>query len=414
MIDQDLAMTGYHKAVELIEICNKKDGFLASPTVRDNYRRLWARDGCIIGLAALMTENEHLIEGCKRTLKTLAQYQGPHGEIPVNVDTQTLRISYGGTAGRVDADLWFIITCGQYWKTTGDNNFLLEMLHSIEKVRYLLGAWEYNNRGLIYVPLTGDWADEYLHTGYVLFDQLLYLQAQRELCDMHRYLHGSEDHNLIERVMHLKGIIRDNFWLTEGEKIPENVYHDVLYKKGLKAKNRCADKYWAPFFSPAGYGYRFDTFANSLASLFNVAELKQTEKVDQYINKEFNRGECVPLPAFHPVITPKEDDWEELQITFSYSFKNQPYEYQNGGLWPLITGFYVADLAQREKKKEAIYYLEAIHRANRKSKNGKAWCFPEYLHGKTYKAEGTSQMGWSAAAAIIAQESLNGKKVFNP
>ncbi|MGD8617658.1 MAG: hypothetical protein PVH54_00550 [Gammaproteobacteria bacterium] len=38
---------------------------------------------------------------------------------------------------------------------------------------------------------TGDWADEYLHNGYVLYDQLLYLQAQRTMERMHAEVHGS-------------------------------------------------------------------------------------------------------------------------------------------------------------------------------------------------------------------------------
>jgi hypothetical protein len=38
------------------------------------------------------------------------------------------------------------------------------------------------------------------------------------------------------------------------------------------------------------------------------------------------------LPAFHPVITPVDKDWKDLNITFSYTFKNRPYEYHNGGL----------------------------------------------------------------------------------
>jgi hypothetical protein len=356
-----------------------------------------------------MTGDESLIDGCKRTLKTLAAHQGPHGEIPSNVDTRTRRVSYGGTAGRVDADLWFVIACSQYWKATGDDAFLNEMLETLEKVRFLLGVWEFNNRGLIYVPLTGDWADEYLHTGYVLFDQLLYLQAQREFCSIHKYIHGTEDHDLMERVYRLKNLIRANYWLKEREELPEMVYHEVPYKKGLKAKNRCAEKYWAPFFSPAGYGYRFDALANVLASLLLVADGDQAEKVDLYIEDNIMPEKRLPLPAFHPVITPKDDDWEELQMTFSYTFKNEPYEYHNGGLWPFVTGFYVADLVRRKKKEKAEHYLQAIHKANKSMMDGKEWSFPEYIHGKSYKAGGTAHMGWSAAAAVIAQAAINGK-----
>lgn len=51
------------------------------------------------------------------------------------------------------------------------------MLDTLEQVRFLLGAWEFNNRGLLYIPPTGDWADEYMQSGYLLYDQLLYLQA---------------------------------------------------------------------------------------------------------------------------------------------------------------------------------------------------------------------------------------------
>ena len=169
---------GYRRAVELMRECRTEHGFLATPTDQDNYRRIWGRDGAIIGLAALLRGDSELIEGCRQTLETLAQYQGPHGEIPSNVDPKTDRVSYGGTAGRVDADLWFAIGCGLYWRVTGDNAFLDQMLEPLEKVRFLLGTWEFNTRGLLYVPPTGDWADEYLQSGYVLYDQLLYLQAQ--------------------------------------------------------------------------------------------------------------------------------------------------------------------------------------------------------------------------------------------
>ena len=49
------------------------------------------------------------------------------------------------------------------------------------------------------------------------------------------------------------------------------------------------------------------------------------------------------LPAFAPVITPQDHAWKDLQMTFSYEFRNQPYQYQNGGLWPFINGFYGCD-----------------------------------------------------------------------
>ncbi len=405
----DIFSVGYEKAIDLMEACSTQHGFLASPTERANYRRIWGRDGCILGLAALLSGKPDLIETCRRTLDTLARNQGAHGEIPSNVDPRTRRVSYGGTAGRVDANLWFIICCAEYFRVTGDMDFFNAMVEHIEKVRFLLGAWEYNTRGLLYVPLTGDWSDEYIQTGYVLYDQLLYLQVQRELCAMHRGLHSTSDHHLRQKLSNLRHLIRANYWFRGDDETPDDVYHEVLYKKGLGAHCRCADRYWLAFFSPAGYGYRFDALANTLASLVGVADHHQRERVDEYVAAEVADRKVMLLPAFHPVITPMDEDWEDLQMTFQYAFKNKPYEYHNGGLWPFVTGFYVADLARRGKTDLARRYLEGIHRANATASGGEEWSFPEFLHGQEHTPGGTRHQGWSAAAVVIAQEVLNGK-----
>jgi glycogen debranching enzyme len=403
---------GYEKSIELLQACATKYGFLASPTEYHNYHRIWGRDSCIMGLAALLADNSELVDSCRRSLETLASHQGPHGEIPSNVEPTTGRVSYGGTAGRVDSDLWFVICCGAYHRLSGDEEFLESMLEPLEKVRFLLGAWEFNNRGLLFVPPTGDWADEYAHSGYVLYDQLLYLQAQREMCGIHRYLHQSSDHELEEDVSRLKHLIQANFWFGEEEKPPDDVYHEVLYEKGRQAAPHRSGTYWMPFFSPIGYGYRLDVLANALVSLLDVADEPQAEAVDRYLEKEVVDEDVMVLPAFHPVITPQDEDWPHLQMMFTYSFKNEPYEYQNGGLWPMVTGFYAASLARRGKADLAKRYLAGIERANCLPMKDRPWGFPEYLDGQTYAAAGTAQMGWNAATAVIAAQYLEGKNLF--
>jgi GH15 family glucan-1,4-alpha-glucosidase len=400
------------QAQALLKKCATAHGFLASPTDNDNYRRIWARDGIIIGLAALMTGDGEIVTALGDTLKTLADRQGPHGEIPSNVDVNSGRVSYGGMTGRVDADLWFVIGCGEYWQVTQDAAFIERMMPAIEKVIFLLGAWEFNNRGLLYVPATGDWADEYVHNGYILYDQLLYLQALRTLHHLRRRITGSDDHDLRTRISLLKHRIQDNYWFGSDAKIPDDVYHEILFEKGRKAADRCTRQYWLPFFSPHGYGYRFDGFANVLASLLEVSTPSRRQTVDAYIDRHIVPDKIKLLPAFHPVIKPVDKDWEELQITFSYSFKNRPYEFQNGGLWPMVTGFYVADLARRGKTTEAEDYLAGIHGANAMSMGDRQWGFPEYVNGSDFSAGGNRQQCWSASAALMGHYALKGKKVF--
>ncbi|MFB6261752.1 MAG: amylo-alpha-1,6-glucosidase [Thiohalorhabdaceae bacterium] len=404
---------GYRQALDLLRECATPHGFVASAEGGANYRRIWGRDGGVMGMAALMSGDDELIETLRRTLVTLADSQGPHGEIPSNVDPATGRISYGGTAGRVDADLWFLIAVGQYWKATGDDDFLGRMLPVLERTRFLLGAWEFNNRGLLYVPMTGDWADEYLHHGYVLHDQLLYLQAQRELAAIHEAVHGGADHQLQQRLARLKHLIRANYWFpAEDGEVPDDVYHEVIYEKAMQAAERCGGRYWLPFFTPGGYGYRFDSLANVLASLIGVADDHQRDQVDAYIADAVCDASLNLVPAFHPVITPEDREWEELKLTFAFSFKNAPYEYHNGGLWPMVNGFYAADLAARGRTEAAERCLGGIHTANARDDGEGRWAFPEFLHGRDHTAGGQLRLGWSAAGAVIARQALAGKPVF--
>ncbi|MDQ6659843.1 MAG: fructofuranosidase/invertase, partial [Chloroflexota bacterium] len=166
----------YQRSLALLRRCLSPAGFLASPNDVDNYAHIWARDGVIAGLAALASGEADLIVGLQRTLDTLIQHQGPHGEIPSNVTSDGKQVSYGHLVGRVDAPLWYIIGACAYIQYTPQAD-REHYRSSIERALFLVGCWEYNNRGLMYTPLSGNWADEYVQQGYVLSDQLLYETA---------------------------------------------------------------------------------------------------------------------------------------------------------------------------------------------------------------------------------------------
>ncbi len=385
---------------------------MAVPSGRGNYARIWSRDSVIQGLAGLLTGDGDLVAASGASLRTLADNRGPHGEIPSNVDPESHRVSYGGTAGRVDADLWLVIGCGEYWAATGDDGFLEQMRPVIDEVLFLLGAWEYNNRGLIYVPATGDWADEYLQHGYVLYDQVLYLQALRTVCAIRAYLDGSSDHALVERTQRLRHLIHSNYWFDDEDHIPGDIYHPTLFRKGEDAAPFRAGDYWMPYFGPTGYGYRFDAFANVLVSLLDVADDEQRARVDAHMDVLLDH-ELPILPAFDPVITPVDTAWEDLQMTFQYDFRNHPYEYQNGGLWPMIGGFHSAERVGRDGE-AAKRLLTAVHRANAlpHGEDHPEWSFPEFVHGEKHIAGGSADQGWSAAGAVIGEHALAGTRPF--
>ena len=170
-------------APDLLHASLSDAGFLASPTERTNYRRVWARDGVICGLAGLASGDDVLADGLRRTVETLLAHTGPQGQVPSNVavgaDGQAEAVSYGGLAGRVDAGPWAVLGAAAWARHADDAAWAGRHAAQVDGVLRLLDAWEFNGRGLVYVPQSGDWADEYDLHGYLLFDQVLRLLALR-------------------------------------------------------------------------------------------------------------------------------------------------------------------------------------------------------------------------------------------
>ena len=335
------------QAIELLRQVSTPHGFLATPTDRHNYRRVWARDSVVTGLAALVSEDTQLIETFRQSLLTLAKYQGKAGQIPSNVAVEKNQVSYGGSAGRVDATLWFIIGVEQYVRHTGDTTTQQQLQPAIDRAKHVLLAWEYNQGGLLYVPDTGDWADEYTRGGYVLYDQILYSRIQPQVSEL----------------------IKQRYW---------------------------SDRYWTSMISPFGRSTQFDTFANVLANLCGVSSPEQAAAVDHYMAEHFAEKTHYLLPAFDPVIQPTDPSWDQLSNAYQFEFKNKPYHYHNGGLWPMLSGWYVMDLVQRKQRNLAKQYLDGLHQAT-------AAGFPEYLDARQFQPGGTPQLAWTAAAVLFAE-----------
>lgn len=395
--------TAYEKSVQLLRKCATKYGFVASVEQRDNYNRVWARDSMVCSLAALLTEEKDLIKQVKKSLITLMKFQFEHGQIPSNVDVKRKKVSYGGSAGRIDAILWFLIGFSQYIKRTKDKRFLKKYYEKFKKSFELVHLYEFNEKGFVYVPKSGDWADEYIQEGYVLYDQLLYYKCFEEHIYL-RNLLGKNCSELESKRDKLKKMILVNFYLDRKDKSSKYVYQEMIFDRALKSKKYHQD-YPLPFFNPSGYGYMFGGFAVSLALHFNIFPKKNDEKIHKFVKKHFGKKTKYLIPAFYPVITPNSPEWSELESNYSIKFRNKPYEYHNGGLWPMVTGFYCSALSLKNKD-IALKYLYGINNANYLGN----WGFYEFIHGKKFTANGTKFQAWSAAAGVIGYQTVIKKK----
>ena len=379
----------YHKAIELLHDVATPNGFLASAENTSNYKRVWARDGVICGLAALASGDKKLIETFKNTLETLAKNQHKNGTIPSNVliAEENSEVSYGGLAGRVDAVTWFIIGVCQYGFATNDSAFVAKHKYHIEKCLSLLEAWEFNNKHFLYVPLSGNWADEYITDGYVLYDQLLRIWGLKS------YNHFAQEETLSIKIQQITTQIELNFTPN----VPGEKYHEKAFDE-IKIHN-----FMPCSFSPSGYKIPFDAFANSLALFLNIGSNDFQNNIVNYSKALASETQLGLLPAFWPPIFEKDEHWNLLKNNCKYEFRNFPYEFHNGGSWTMVNGFYGLALLAKAEKEQATSILENINKANARDD----FSFYENFNTQTQVPNGVAFCAWSAAATVLLHQSLH-------
>ena len=379
----------YHKAIALLHKVSTDNGFLASAENTSNYQRVWARDGVICGLAALASADEKLIATFKSTLETLANNQHKIGTIPSNVllSNENNEVSYGGLAGRVDAVTWFIIGICQYAKHQNQPEFVQKYQTHIEKALQLLNAWEFNNKDLVYVPLSGNWADEYITDGYVLYDQLLRIWALKS------YNHFAKSEIISQKIQDITNQVETNFLPnSKEEKYHERAYNEVNFQDYLPCS-----------FSPSGYKTQFDAFANALVVLLDVGNEETQTKILNHTSKVSGETKLGLVPAFWPPVFPEDEHWNLLKNNCKYEFRNFPYEFHNGGSWSMVNGFVGLAFLSKNLTIEATTLLEKINAANAVAD----YSFYENFNTNTQAPNGVAFCAWSAAACVLLEQSLH-------
>lgn len=374
-MDKNMWTRELEQAKTLLKNCIVEGGFAAAIEERDNYRHVWSRDGCVCGLASLSLGDEQLIETFRANLRTLAKHQGKNGEIPSNVSLPKNRVSYGTTVGRVDAAIWFIIGVCSFGRMTGSDELVVELWDNMERAHHILNAWEFNQGGLVYVPFSGDWADEYILSGYLLYDQVLRLWAMYELSAAARRV-GKDNQLFVEKGQQIEKLLNERYLPTEDR------------------------PYFLAGYNPGETHQQFDALGNALCCLLGIGSESDRLKSLEYAiqNSSFDL-----VPAFYPVIELDDPRYQAL-ISAAKAVKkteprNKPGQYHNGGLWPFVNGFWV--LAAKKLGNEAVAerWTKGIAEVNALNNHA----FSEFRDSRTGEAGGTKGMAWSAAGFILAQ-----------
>ena len=359
----------YDDARALLRTLSTPHGILASSSSSANYAAVFTRDAVMAGIAGLLVDDSTVSTSLARTLEQLRALQGSEGQIASNYQMaggKPAKVSFGSLVPRLDAPLWYLIAIA-----LGSRAGVLDAgayRDSVRAVVRLLDALEYNGRHLIYVPVGGDWADEYIYEGYVLHDQVLRAWALR-LASV-----TFDEPGWIAKADRIGRAIEETFWTP-----------DAMSRGYPLAAH-----------SPVRSYDMFDLATSSLLALSGVAPAIGTATLD-WIGERFLAKGTLP-PAFDPVIDDAHPDWPALRRYHLHGFRNRPHEYHNGGIWPIWLGWLALALARHGRDADLDVLRTTLHSALTAPEQ---YDFEEYLHGISGIPGGVQGMAYSATGLLF-------------
>ena len=220
----------------------------------------------------------------------------------------------------------------------------------------------------MYIPAGGNWADEYIYDGYILYDQVLRAWGLRLL--------GAE-----------YGI---SAWRKKSEAIGTTIEQRYWPDSDGMREHPIAS------YSPLGVRDIFDLAASSLLGVSGIAPHIADKTLGWIRARYLDRSELPP--AFSPVIDESHPDWPALRRYHLHEFRNRPHEYHNGGIWPIWLGWLALALAQGGHDVALGKLRDA---ATARIVRTGSFRFEEFLHGVSGAPGGTTDMAYSATGLVL-------------
>lgn len=346
-------------------------GLHASRAATANYRAVFTRDAVMAGIAGLMVRDSDITAGLVETLERLRTLQGAEGQVPSNYEVRpdgVVQVSFGTLAPRLDAATWYLV--GAALAARAGHLDMQRFASSVRRTVHLLEAIEYNGRHLLYVPTGGNWADEYIYEGYILYDQVLRAWALRLLA----------------------GVYGEQQWAAKSQAIAA-----AISERYFTVDTHAPQRPIAAF-TPVRRFEIFDLAACALLGASGIAPERARQALD-WIDETYLQRVALP-PAFAPVIHEGDADWPALRRYHLHAFRNAPHEYHNGGIWPIWLGWLALAQAQLHRADQLARLRRATAHAFERIP---VFSFEEYLHGHTGAAGGTPHMAYSATGLVFVR-----------
>ncbi len=372
------------RAIALLDANLTRHGMLAcAPSARAAaraYTTVFARDAAICALGMAASGDASLARRAALGVGTLARHQAPSGQIPKFVDPAARDADFW-YVGCIDATLWWLLWIDFVEQPRGGGS--LRELHATRIARAIawLHAQEHPRFGLLQQNEASDWADIMPRSGFVLYTNALWCEVKR------RY-----------RLPRLRATVTHFHALFHPFSAPPPDYRrtKLLAEHAMRgARDR---ELYLSFVNLMAAGGEGDVLGNALAiALGLVAPARAARILDAL--RDAGVSDRYPARSVCRPIRRTDRLWRPYMLRHR---QNLAWQYHNGGVWPMIGGFWIVALVQCGRHGEAARELVRLARACAVAD----WSFPEWLHGRTYAPRGMPGQSWTAAAFLLAERAV--------
>jgi glycogen debranching enzyme len=388
--DRLLIDTCHARSIDLLRTNLSAGGILAaSPGKRADkrgYTAIFGRDAAVCALGMALSGDRLLASAAAAGLHTLAEHQAPNGQIPKFVDLHRREADFW-YLGCIDSTLWWLIALAfldsQALARGGRHTEGLRRRYArrIELAIQWLHAQEHQRFFLLQQNEASDWADIMPRSGFVLYTNTLWYFVKR----LYRLEQAEATKENFNGLFH-------PFSAGIAQYRRARLLNDYVLRRG-----RDRDLYLS-FVNFSFFGEEGDVFGNVLAVLLGLADARASRRTLDALTKS-RVNDPYPVRAVTRPIKQQSTLWRPYMARHR---QNLVWQYHNGGIWPMVGGFWVAALVASGRKQQASEELVKLARACAV----KNWAFTEWLHGKTLAPRGMPGQSWNAAAFLMAERAV--------
>jgi glycogen debranching enzyme len=344
------------------------------------YTRIFGRDAAICALAMAGSGVAGLERTAVSALDALAAGQAANGQIPKYVECDGSGADFW-YVGCIDATLWWLIAVEHARRTRADASMRTRWQPNIERALQWLQAQEHQRFFLLQQNEASDWADIMPRSGFVLYSNALWYRV--------KCLFGLPERDSTHH--HFNALFH-----PFGRDLPD--YRRSRLLRHYTVRQHRNRGLYLSFVNLSFAGDEGDVFGNLLAIVYGLASDSRAHEI---LHALIAAGVSDPYPI-RAVTRPIGRDHPLWRPYMQRHAQNHPHQYHNGGVWPLIGGFWVQALMQVGNPQLARSELVQLARLNELD----GWRFTEWFHGRTLEPKGMAGQSWNAAAFLMARQAV--------